>query len=191
LPASPPSCALTIQPADRNTAKAAALVDRIADYEIPSRLWSTWKPENGRRGVVRTLAPEERAAVERRAADLDACCQPFGPHEQDRAIAAVSSMLGGFRNMRQDDEAAAAVLDGLRRVLASFPLWAIEQGCLLIQGGNAIINGKQQDRRWPPNDSEIFGVIDGIVQPYRGALERAMALLNAPVERPPRGGAGT
>jgi hypothetical protein len=182
LPASPQSCAPTILPTDRKTDSAPALVDWPADYEIPRRLWSPWKPENGKRSVVRAMGADERAIIERRAAQLGASCGAFSPHEEDRAIAAISSMLGGFRSLRQDEAEAAAILDGLRRVLAPFPLWAIERGCLLIQSGEAIIDGKRQDRRFPPNDSEIAGVITEIVRPYRRALESAQAFLSAPIE---------
>lgn len=95
----------------------------------------------------------------------------------------MSAMLEGFRSLRDvDDERAAAMLDGLRRVLAPFPLWAIEEGCLAIQSGEARLDGKKLDRRYPPNDSEVYGVIKELIAPYVRALENARALMTATVE---------
>jgi hypothetical protein len=121
--------------------------------------------------------------IDARADVLSASLAPYERDEEDKAVAAIASMFGGFRSMRQGDEDAAAVLYGVRRVLASFPLWAIERGCLMIQSGEAMLAGKKLDRRFAPNDSEIYLVVKEIVKPYKLALEKAHALLAAPVEK--------
>lgn len=84
--------------------------------------------------------------------------------------------------MRQTEEDAAAVLDGIRHVLAPFPLWAIRDACLLIQQGEAKLDGRKLDRRFAPNDSEIYGVAKELVASYERSLTNARALLAAPVE---------
>ena len=45
-----------------------------------------------------------------------------------------------------------------------------------------MIDGHRIDRRFPPNDGEVYGVIENLVKPYREALRRVSALLSAPVE---------
>jgi hypothetical protein len=103
-------------------------------------------------------------------------------HEEDAAIAAISSMLGGFRSLKPTEREAAAILDGIRRCLDGQPLWAIEAGCAKIHCGEAVVDGRKLTRQYPPNDSEVFGVVDQIVKPYRDTLEKLTALLSAPVD---------
>jgi hypothetical protein len=168
--------------AEWSTAQKPALVDRDADYNIP-RLWCARDVYGKPTAIFRALTDGERSVVCRRRDELSFGCAPFAPGEEDRAIAAMAAMLNGFRSMaRHDDDVAVAGLDGLRRVLAPFPLWAIEQGCLAIQGGTATLDGEKLSKKYPPNDSEIRGVIAEIVKPYAEKRDAAMALLAAPVE---------
>jgi hypothetical protein len=170
-------------PAIRSTAQRPALVDRDADYDI-AKLWRDRDEYDRPRSIARALTPGKRSVVERRHGELQAGLEPFTAAEQNQAVAAISRMLGGFRALRHDDEkSAVAGLDGLRHVLSPFPLWAIEAGCLAIAGGEAVIEGRRLDRRFPPNDSEVYGVVKEILRPYRAALDGAAALLEAPVER--------
>jgi hypothetical protein len=113
---------------------------------------------------------------------LRASLSPFTFDEKDCVIIAISDMLSGFRSLRHSEEDAVAMLDSLQRVLAEFPLWAIEEGCRAIHQGRAFVDGRKLDRRYPPHDPEIYGVIEGIVKPFREALHRARALLDAPID---------
>jgi hypothetical protein len=71
-------------------------------------------------------------------------------------------------------------------VLREFPAWAITQACRKIVCGETKL-----DRRFAPNDTEIFDVVAGVVRPYRENLGQAKAMLDAPVdELPPRGPSG-
>lgn len=150
------------------------------------KLWAPWKEEGKPREIVRALTDEEQSVLRHRWAELELGCAPFTPVEEDRSIGAMAAMLNGFRSMRRDDDdVAVAGLDGLRRVLAPFPLWAIEKGCLAIQGGEASLNGKALSLAYPPNDAEIRGVIAEIVKPYLQLRDGTVALLAAPVRVQP------
>lgn len=168
-------------PAVASTAFKPALVDRDADYDVP-RLWRDRDVYGVPKTIARALTEGEQAVVERRRNDLLIGCAPHAASETDRVVKAISRMLGGIRSLRHDDEeTAVAGLDGLRHVLASFPLWAIETGCHTIHCGEAVFDGRKQDRRWAPNDSEVYVVVKEIVEPYRKILDAANALLAAPV----------
>ena len=157
------------------------MVDRDADFEI-SKLWRDRDVRGRPTTLARAMTEVERDVVERRRNELHLGCAPFALGETDSAIKAISRMLGGIRSLRNDDiESAVAGIDGLRRLLEEFPLWAIEAGCAAISKGEAMVDGRQMDRRWAPNDSEVYGVIKEIVAPYRKALDNVTALLSAPV----------
>lgn len=169
-------------PAKYSTAQKPALIDHAADYDIP-RLWCRFDVYRKPLAIFRALTEGERRMLARRRDELAPGCEPFTPSEQDRAIAAMGAMLNGFRSMRRDDDdVAAASLHGLRRVLAPYPLWAIEQGCLAIQGGDAWLDGEKLSRKYPPNDAEIRSVIAEIVRPYSDKRDAAVLLLAAPVK---------
>ncbi len=153
----------------------------MADFEIP-KLWRELDVYGRPTRIARALTYDERAVLERRRNELKLGCAPFTAAESDRAVKAMSRMLGGIRSLSKDDlEAAVAGIDGLRYVLEDLPLWAIEKGCLAISQGEAVVDGRKMDRRWAPNDSEVYGVIKEIVAPYRKMLDDVTALLAAPV----------
>jgi hypothetical protein len=168
-------------PANRSTTEKPPLVDFAADYDIP-KLWRD-RDVNGRpRSIARELTPGERARVERRHRELQIGCSPFTPSEEDRVITALSEMLGGFRSLqRQCDEAAVAALTILRRLVAEFPVWAIEEACEALSRGKAMLDGKRINHDFAPNDSQVYGVIGEILAPYEKLRVRAAALLIAPV----------
>lgn len=155
------------------------LLDKLADYEIPARVWSNWKPEKGSRTIMRTLTAAERSAVQVRAANLDVGLGAFTPNQIEIVDCAIDAMFAGFRSMRQSGDSSAATTEITRAVLRPFPAWAIEQGCLKIARHQAGL-----DPHWPPNDGEIYDVVAKIVAPYGTALVNARALLSAPVESP-------
>src|SRR5262249_35684538 len=64
-------------------------------------------------------------------------------------------------------------------VLREFPAWAITQACRKIVCGETIL-----DRRFAPNDTEVFDVVADVVRRYRENLGQAKALLDAPVDEP-------
>ena len=179
--ASPRTCEPN-RPAKAGVAGPPPFCEREADYAIPARVWASWIPSNGSREIVRELRHDERAALERRAAELHAAVERFDPDfDEDRVVVAISAMFGGFRAMRHQGDDVVAIVDSTKRALALFPAWAIEKGCLKVQQGQAGL-----DRRYAPNDSEIFAVVDDLVKAYRRALASAEALLRAQVEpRPP------
>jgi hypothetical protein len=168
-------------PADRSTATRPAIVDRLVDFDM-RRLWrelDTWgKPT----AIARALTADERSAIERRRRDLLIGTAPFTDAEESTAVAAMSRMLGGFRSLRhEDDESVVAALHALRYVLSPFPIWAIEAGCLAIARGEAVIGDESLNRKFPPNDSEIYAVVKQIVKPYLQAITDAEWLLTAPI----------
>lgn len=168
-------------PAVRSTAVRPAIVDYAADYDI-SKLWRDRDEYGKPTTIARALTEGERATVERRRRELEIGCTPFTSADQDSAIEAMSLMFGGIKSLRHDDdEAAAANLNGLRHILKTFPLWAIEQGCHDIHCGEAVLNGKVLGISWCPNDAEVYQFIKQIVKPYRKALDNVTALLSAPV----------
>lgn len=157
------------------------MVDRDVDFEI-TKLWRDRDVNRRPTTLARALTDNERDMVERRRNELTIGCASFTAAESDRAVKAISGMLGGIRSLRNDSvEAAVAGIEGLRRTLSDLPLWAIEAGCLAISRGEAVVDGRTMDRRWAPNDSEVYGVVNALVAPYRQALDNVTALLAAPV----------
>lgn len=125
------------------------------------------------------LAAEERAALSKRQGDLTSALVPFAKGQTDRVALAVSDMFAGFRSVTRniDAESAVAMIDGIRRLLAPLPAWAIEEGCRAIQRGRAGL-----DHKFLPNDNEIYDVVERLVKPYRDRLMECEALLAAPIE---------
>jgi hypothetical protein len=169
-------------PANRSTAATPALLDRAADYDIP-RLWCEFDVTGKPLAIFRALTDGERDVLQRRRVELELGCAPFTPAEQDQVADAVLAMLDGFRSLRnQDMENAAMSAQGLCRLLAPYPLWAIERGCSAIHGGDAVLDGERLSKKYPPNDAEIRSVVAEIVKPYLDLRDRTVALLAAPVK---------
>lgn len=168
-------------PAVRSTETRPAIVDRDADFEI-AKLWRDRDVNRKPINIARALTESERSACERRKRELQIGCSPYTPSEDNQVVTAISRMFSGNRSLaRLDDEAAVAMLAGLRHILKPFPLWAIEAGCHAIHTGEALLNGKALSRSFAPNDAEVYGVIKEIVAPYLRALDNVTALLAAPV----------
>ncbi len=64
-------------------------------------------------------------------------------------------------------------------VLRDFPAWAIKEACRRI-----VMNEAGLDGEWPPNDIQVHAVVANVVKPYREALNKVTALLEAPIEPP-------
>jgi hypothetical protein len=124
----------------------------------------------------RALSADERSRTERRCAELESGCAPFTPGERDLVVGILSQMLGGFRSLRhEDDESAVASLAGLMRVLTPYPLWAIEDTCLAIASGEAVLDGKKLNGSYPPNDAEVCILVKAALKPYHDGLQSAPA----------------
>jgi hypothetical protein len=167
------------RPAKKTAEGLPVKFDRDTDFEIPRRLFSAFKPNVGPRELRREMRPDERAAIEARAAALELALRPFDPQDERATVtASIAAMFGGFRAMRQQGDDVESIATVTRAVLREFPAWAIAEACLRIARHETKI-----DPRFAPNDSEIIDVVRNVVSQYRDNLEQAKALLEAPVER--------
>lgn len=161
-----------------STIDAPRYFDRYTDTEL-RRLFSAWKPDNGPQAIVRELTSGERAELTQRARELhDGLCG-YLSHERAEVDASLAAMFGGFRSMRQEGDAAESLMLVTANVLREFPVWAIVKGCMKIAQNQAGL-----DRRWPPNDAEIYEIVSDVVKEYRRTLANIDALLAAPVDAP-------
>lgn len=160
------------------TTEEPALFDQTCDLELP-RLLSAWIPDYGPREIRRALTLAERAKIECRAMTLRLSLTGYLESERNAVDSDIAAMFGGFRAMRQQGDDAEATVAATAGVLRGFPAWAIRQGCLKIARNQAGL-----DRRYAPNDTEVFSVVDEIVKDYRKRLAVAEALLAAPVMPP-------
>jgi hypothetical protein len=168
-------------PANRSTSTRPAIVDPLIDSDL-QRLWRDWDVRGKGVALGRALSADERFRAERRCAELEAACAPFTPAERDLVVGLLSGALGGFRALRhEDDESVVASLAILLRILAPFPLWAIEDTCLAIGSDEAVLDGKKLSRSYPPNDAEVCALVKAKLEPYLDSLQNARALLAAPV----------
>lgn len=150
--------------------------DRAIDLELPKKVFSHWIPTVGPRAKIRELTAEERSSLEIRAASLEVCLTPFRKGDPD-VEAAIYGMFGGFRAMRARGEDALATLEVVTAILAEFPAWAIIKACLKIAKTNL---------NWALNDGQIYAEVKEIVRLYKFHHDQAHALLDAPVEAPPK-----
>ena len=173
--ATPSPASLPVFAADMPPAR----IDRTCDIDIPRAVWSRIKIDGEPRAIVRALMPSERSALGRRQSELTSALVPVQECQTDRVALAISDMFAGFRSVMRnvDPESAVAMIDGMRRMLADLPAWAIEEGCRAIQSGRSGL-----DHKFMPNDNEIFAVCEALVKPYRGRLLECEALLMAPIE---------
>lgn len=182
---SPPSRELAPNlPVERDASGLPVGFSRECDIDLPRRLLCAWIPEHGDRAIIRALRPDERLKLQGRARALEIALLPFADDEIDTVEAEIAAMFSGFRAMRQQGDDVSAVVEVTRRVLREFPCWAISRACLLIAQNQATIDGKKLDRRYTPNDTEIYAVVAGVVKLRKDALKGATALLAAPVEVP-------
>lgn len=141
------------------------------EIDLPRRIFSSWTPSGGQRAIVRPLTSLERAKLDARAADLRWAIFP-GAGDGDRARMAIAGLLSGFRSMRQDEGDSLALIEVTLAVIGCFPAWAIEKCCVKMA---------RQCRPFAPNDGEIYAEVEAIIRPYKQNLERANALLLAPI----------
>jgi hypothetical protein len=154
-------------------------VDKETDIEIPRAIFENWIPVHGPRAIVRALTPTEHAKVDSRAVALENALKPFGDEDRHAVRASINGLFSGFRSMRQQGDDARAVVDVTVAVLREFPAWAITQAC-----GRIVRGDTELDRRFAPNDTELYDVVASIVKMYRDAHKTAVALLSAPIAAP-------
>lgn len=173
--ATPSPASLPVFAAD----KPPARIDRTCDIDIPRAVWSAWKEDGKPREVRRALTPSERVALTKRHGELASALVRVQEDQTDRVVLAISDMFAGFRSVMRnvDPESAVAMIDGMRRMLADLPAWAIEEGCRSIQRGRSGL-----DHKFMPNDNEIYDVCEALVKPYRERLLECEALLTASIE---------
>jgi hypothetical protein len=155
--------------------------NQLTDIDIPNKLWSSWIPSQGDRVIRRELTADERAALERRAAELVPAVEPFLPAEGDRVVVALASMFGGYPSLRMTDEDAVGRLDSAKRMLEPYPAWAIETACQAIQE-NGVYRGGKYDRQWSPSDPEIIAAVREKVRFFKKQHDNVTGLLTAKVE---------
>jgi hypothetical protein len=173
LPSSPSN--LPAAQAKRDHDGLPVLFDRQCDLEIPDAVVSDRDIAGNVRALRRDLTIVERAVIEARAAALHDALAPFARSERDQLSADLAAMLSGFRFMRQADEAADSMLEVTLAVLRDFPAWAISRACAQMIRSRA-------ERRFPPNDTEIFDAAREEVRLHRKWLAQAQRLLEAPAE---------
>lgn len=134
------------------------------------------------------MAPEERNALEHRAASLRPWLAPYvQPDESDMVAEVISDMLQGYPALKGDTSPAAiARIDGMMRAVEIFPSWAIQQACASISRRGYQVQDKDGDwkteRHWPPSSADVCKVVEEMVAGRRMVLAQAEALLDAPVE---------
>lgn len=161
--------------------KMPPITDRTVDIEITRNAWSAWTEAGKPRQLRRPLTDGERSAVLRRANELAPVMAPYRPTETDRVTLALIEMLSGFRSVRGDEVDAVATADNLRRVLAEYPAWAIENACQEIRRDGVWRDGRF-DRQWPPSDPELIDAVRKVARLYGDQYQNAVALLAAEVE---------
>ena len=163
-----------------------AEIDRVADIDIPRRVWSALIIDGVPREIVRPLTLDERCALEVRVARLAPAMRPFSELDADSVAQALADMYSSFPSMRHAGADALGRVDTAMRVaLVNFPAWAIEEACRSIQ-----VNGYERcedgrcwiEKNWPPSDAGIVVVVERIVKRRADALKQAKDLLAAPVE---------
>lgn len=136
------------------------------------------------RRIRRALTAAERTALERRRDELAPVMAPVGPTDE-KAAEALSDMLGSFQGSKATGAEALAKIESLMRLLAEFPLWAIEAVCHRIRtNGYEVVDrdGVRRERHWPPADAEIVAEMRREVRLRQEALDSATALLAAQVD---------
>jgi hypothetical protein len=159
-----------------STANPPRYFVRETDIEM-RRLFSAVRVDGRPQTIVRELTRDEHRALTERATELRATLWPYVQGERDEIEASIAAMLGGFRSMRQSEDAAADIVAVTASILREFPAWAITKACVKIAQNEAGL-----DPKWPPNDVQIHAIVSDIVREYRATLVNVEALLVAPVE---------
>jgi hypothetical protein len=152
------------------------------DIELP-RLWSAWVPVSGARTIRRSLTDNERAALVARRDALLPFVSGYLDEERDQIAVSIGGMFGGYRSMRQDDRAAAAIIAGTLNLVREFPAWAIVKACDSIRRNGIWKPATMKyDRTWPPNDAEIIAAVRDELRLIEPQYRRVASMLTAEVE---------
>jgi hypothetical protein len=160
--------------------------DWLADVEIPRTVMSAWRETGKPRCLRRALSEDERIVLESRRAELQPWMAGFRDSEKDRVMLAVADMYAAFPSMNSKKEREAmAKLESVMRVLADFPVWAIEKACANIRENGIIrMDGDRYtvDRHWPPSDPELVEAVRQERRLYGDQYDRVVEVLQAEVE---------
>jgi hypothetical protein len=158
----------------RPSASAGAPPNPERDIVLPRLI--CWKPDHGPCELRRALTDTERGRLLAHSITLAHALAPFTPADEMQVRASLGAMFGGFRSMRHQGEDVVATTEITLAILREFPGWAIAEGCLRIVQGRAKL-----DRRFAPNDAEIFDAVQEVVRWDRKRLETSQILLAAQV----------
>jgi hypothetical protein len=136
--------------------------------------------DGGKWEIGRPLTEAERLAIEAREDALARAIAPFPDQQKEDVNAVISAMYSGFRSMRDSGDDIEMRLLIITNVLRDFPYWAIESGCL------AVVQRRVQDidRRFPPNDAQLYDIVDNIVRYYRANLQTLRGIMGAVAQAP-------
>jgi hypothetical protein len=176
---------ITIVPIEDVSRVPAAFLIEV-DQQIPDRVVCFFEggggAGEGRPVLRRPLRDDERAALEKRRADLlRTLAPPASGRHGDRAPAAIAGMLAAFPAMsRHDMKAGAAMVAGYLSTVRDLPPWAVIAACGKVRAGEASL-----DRDFCPSEPAFCATVRGIVAPYEAALQKVSRLLGAEPPRPP------
>ena len=149
----------------------------LTDQVIPDRV-ICFRDMMGRPLLRRSLNPDERSHLERRATALRRALIPCQKEQEVDAGAAISRMIAGFMAMtRIDDHVGQSITAAYVHVVKDRPLWAIEVVCSDIRHGRAGLSPS-----YCPNEPELSVLLAAKIAPYRARLAEVQALLEAKID---------
>jgi hypothetical protein len=177
-----PASGKALRPSSSSRRTSPQRIVARTDIDIPRIVWSSWKEDGRPRELRRALNDSERRELEVRHDELAGALVAHTESDVNRIALAITDMYGSFPAMRaRDDETVIARIDSLRRLLAPYPCWAIEQACASIRAHGVYRDGRF-DQQWPPSDAEIVHEIRQELAGVQDRLGNIAALLKAEVE---------
>lgn len=155
-------------------------MDRIADIEIPRKIWSSWIEAGQARKLRRPLTESEYTAVEKRRDELAPWVCGYHPEEMDDVALALIDLFTGMASANTTAEAGSARVDSVAQLLMEFPAWAIEGMSRKVRTRGYVRDGKIE-RHWAPADPEIIDLVKAEVALYGPSYDNAVAMLTAEV----------
>ena len=162
--------------------------DRQVDVHIPRAVWSGYRIDGKPRTLRRSLTDDERAALVRRADELELILLPYlRPYEDDQVALAILDMLAGFQGTKASGADAMGRVASVMTMLQPYPAWAIKRACAYVRENGYSVEDKEgrrrRERHWPPSDAEIIAEVKETLKLRQDAFDSARALLSAQVDR--------
>lgn len=151
-----------------------ALFDRTTDREIPDRVVCGYDLHGGHPELRRALAPDERAALERRVAELRPAVASARAGDRDTLLDA----LLGVQPQGFDEETSMGLAASYLETLGRLPPWAVREACLMVRTSEAKLEAGQTVEQL------LNATARGLVAPYERSLLKAQGLLDAQVTLP-------